>query len=225
MIRFFDILFSSVAIICLSPFMIPIMIGLKLTGEHDIFYQQNRVGKAGKDFKVLKFATMLRNSPSLPGGVLTQKNDTRILPMGNFLRKTKINELPQLINIFRGEMSFVGPRPQARRHYELYSEEVKRAIDTIPPGLTGIGSVVFRDEEEMLHQVEGGRDHFHDTVIAPYKGELEVWFVAHRSLFSYVALILLTAWCVIFPRSTLYKRVFKSLPPMPPTLSPHLETL
>jgi len=225
MIRLLDILFSLLAMIVLSPFMIPIMIGLKLTGEHDIFYQQNRVGKGGKDFKVLKFATMLRNSPALPGGVLTQRNDPRILPMGNFLRKTKINELPQLINIFLGQMSFVGPRPQARRHYELYTDEVKRAIDTIPPGLTGIGSVVFRDEEEMLHQVEGDRDLFHDTVIAPYKGELEVWFVAHRNLFSYCALILLTAWCVLFPRSMLYKRVFKSLPPMPSTLSPHLETL
>jgi lipopolysaccharide/colanic/teichoic acid biosynthesis glycosyltransferase len=222
MIRFFDILFSLLAMIVLAPFMIPIMIGLKVTGEHDIFYQQKRVGKGGKDFKVLKFATMLRNSPSLPGGVLTQRNDPRILPMGNVLRKTKINELPQLINIFRGEMSFVGPRPQARRHYELYSDEVKRAIDTIPPGLTGIGSVVFRDEEEMLHQVEGDRDHFHDSVIAPYKGELEVWFVAHRDLFSYVALILLTAWCVLFPRSMLYKRVFKSLPTPPQNLAKYL---
>ena len=222
MIRFFDILFSSVAIICLSPFLIPIMIGLKLTGEHDIFYQQNRVGKGGKDFKVMKFATMLRNSPSLPGGVLTQRNDPRILPMGNFLRKTKINELPQLINIFLGQMSFVGPRPQARRHYELYTDEVKRAIDTIPPGLTGIGSVVFRDEEDMLHHIEGDRDLFHDTVIAPYKGELEVWFVAHRSLFSYCALILLTAWCVLFPRSMLYKRVFKSLPTPPQNLGKYL---
>lgn len=225
MIRLFDILLSSLAIFILSPFMIPIMIGLKLTGEHDVFYLQKRVGRGGKDFKVFKFATMLRNSPALPGGVLTQRNDPRILPMGNFLRKTKINELPQLLNIFRGEMSFVGPRPQARKHYELYSPAVKEAIDRIPPGLTGIGSVVFRDEEAILDHVEGDRDIFHDSVIAPYKGELEVWFVSHRNLFSYCALILLTAWCVLFPSSMLYKRVFKSLPPMPPTLSPYLETL
>jgi lipopolysaccharide/colanic/teichoic acid biosynthesis glycosyltransferase len=222
MIRFFDIILSSFALILLTPFMIPIMIGLKLTGEHDIFYQQTRVGRGGKDFKVLKFATMLRDSPMLPGGVLTQKNDPRILPMGSFLRKTKINELPQLINVLRGEMSLVGPRPQARRHYELYSDEVKQAIDTVPPGLTGIGSVVFRNEEDMLHQVEGDRDHFHDTVITPYKGELEVWFVAHRTLFSYFALILLTAWCVVVPKSTLYRRIFKSLPPPPQTLAKYL---
>jgi lipopolysaccharide/colanic/teichoic acid biosynthesis glycosyltransferase len=222
MIRLFDIILSSFALILLTPFMIPIMIGLKLTGEHDIFYQQTRVGRGGKDFKVLKFATMLRNSPALPGGVLTQKNDPRILPMGNFLRKTKINELPQLINIMRGEMSFVGPRPQARRHYDLYADEVTRAIDTIPPGLTGIGSVVFRDEEDILHHIEGDRDYFHDAVIAPYKGELEIWFVSHRNLVSYCALILLTAWCVLFPRSMLYKRVFKSLPTPPKNLAKYL---
>ena len=104
MIRCFDILFSGVAIIILLPFMIPIMIALKLTGEHYIFYQQERIGKGGKPFYILKFATMLKDSPNMPGGVLTQKNDPRILPMGKFLRKTKINELPQLVNIFIGQM-------------------------------------------------------------------------------------------------------------------------
>ena len=105
--RFFDVLFSGGAIVVLLPFMIPIMIGLKLTGEHDIFYMQDRAGKGGKPFKMLKFATMLRNSPNLAGGLYTAENDPRILPMGKFLRKTKINELPQLINIFKGDMSIV----------------------------------------------------------------------------------------------------------------------
>ena len=115
MIRFFDIIFSAFAILILLPFMIPIIIGLKLTGEHDVFYRQTRIGKDGKSFGVWKFATMLRNSPNMTGGVLTQKDDPRILPMGKFLRKTKINELPQLINVLFGEMSFVGPRPQAKQ--------------------------------------------------------------------------------------------------------------
>ena len=97
MTRFFDVLFSGIAIIILFPFMIPIMIGLKLTGEHDIFYGQPRIGRHGKEFKVLKFATMLRNSPNMQGGFFTAENDPRILPMGKFLRKTKINELPQLL--------------------------------------------------------------------------------------------------------------------------------
>ena len=115
MTRFFDILFSGIAILILLPFMIPIMIALKLTGEHDIFYLQERIGKNNKPFKVYKFATMLRNSPNMAGGLITKDKDPRILPMGNFLRKTKINELPQLLNIFLGQMSVIGYRPFATK--------------------------------------------------------------------------------------------------------------
>lgn len=221
MIRFFDILFSGLAIIILFPFMLPIMIGLKLTGEHDIFYCQERVGKGGKIFKVLKFATMMRNSENMPGGVLTQKNDPRILPMGKFLRKTKINELPQLINIFIGQMSVIGPRPQAKRHYDLYSPEVKAAIDTIPPGLSGIGSIVFRDEEDMLNAVED-RDEFHDKIIAPYKGELEIWFTKHRNVINYFKLIFLTVLAVLKPSSNKWKTSFKDLPTVPDELKEYI---
>ena len=221
MIRFFDILFSGIAIIILLPFMIPIMIGLKLTGEHDIFYKQTRIGKGGKPFGVMKFATMLRNSPNMAGGVLTQKDDPRILPMGKFLRKTKINELPQLVNIFIGQMSVIGPRPQAKRHYDLYSDEVKAAIDTVAPGLSGLGSVAFRDEEDMLNAVTD-RNHFHDTVIAPYKGALEVWFVKHRTIVTYFKLIWLTVLAVIKPSSKTWRTAFKDLPPVPVELDKYI---
>jgi len=218
LIRFFDIVFSALAIVVLFPFMIPIMIALKLTGEHYIFYLQPRVGKGGKDFMVLKFATMLKDSPNLPGGVLTQKNDPRILPMGKFLRKTKINELPQLANIFIGQMSVVGPRPQARRHYELYSDAVKREIDKVSPGLSGIASIVFRDEEAILDRFETNRDHFHDTIIAPFKGELEVWWVHHRTLANYFKIIILTIIVLFAPHSRLYHKWFRDLPPVPKEL-------
>ena len=221
MTRFFDILFSGLAIVVLFPFMIPIMIGLKLTGEHDIFYKQERIGKGGKPFGVLKFATMLRNSPNMAGGVLTQKNDPRILPMGKFLRKTKINELPQLVNIFIGQMSVIGPRPQAKRHYDLYSDEVKAAIDTVAPGLSGLGSVAFRDEEDMLNAV-ADRDHFHDTVIAPYKGALEVWFVEHRSVGVYFKLIWLTVLAVLKPSSKEWRKALEGLPPVPSELDQYI---
>jgi len=221
MIRFFDLLFSGLAIIVLLPFMIPIMIGLKLTGEHDIFYRQERVGKGGKPFKVLKFATMMRNSENMPGGVLTQKNDPRILPMGKFLRKTKINELPQLINIFIGQMSVIGPRPQAKCHYDLYSQEVKAAIDTVPPGLSGIGSIVFRDEEDMLNAVED-RDFFHDSIIAPYKGTLEIWFTKHRTVATYFKLIFLTVLAVLNPQSNKWKTSFNDLPTIPAELQSYI---
>lgn len=219
MTRFFDIFFSLIAIILLSPILVPIMIGLKLTGEHDIFYCQTRIGRGGKEFGVMKFATMLRNSPNMSGGVLTQKNDPRILPMGKFLRKTKINELPQLLNIFMGSMSIVGPRPQAKAHYDLYSDEVKSAINGVRPGLTGIGSLVFRDEEDMLSRIAERnslmtRDQFYDMVIAPYKGRLEVWYVNHRNLYNYFKLIVLTAWSVVSPGFKGVK-AFKGLPEVP----------
>jgi lipopolysaccharide/colanic/teichoic acid biosynthesis glycosyltransferase len=198
--------------------MIPIMIGLKLTGEHYIFYRQPRIGKGGKEFNILKFATMLKDSPNLPGGVLTQKDDPRILPMGKFLRKTKINELPQLINIFIGQMSFIGPRPQAKRHYDLYVNEIKKAIDTIPPGLSGIGSIVFRDEERILDSVSINRDMFHDTVIAPYKGQLESWYSLHRNLWTNFLLVFITIYMLFRPNCDIYHCFFKDLSEIPDEL-------
>lgn len=222
MTRFFDILLSFLAMVVLLPFMLPIMIGLKLTGEGYIFYLQPRVGRGGRDFMVFKFATMLKDSPNLPGGFITQDKDPRILPMGNFLRKTKINELPQLINIFLGQMSIVGPRPIVRAHLDLYPEATRKAVLDQTPGLTGLGSLVFRDEEGLLNRMGGDRKAAHDEIIAPYKGELELWFSRRRSLGSYFALIFLTAWAVIRPSSQCYKRVFRDLPPPPESLRDHL---
>jgi len=219
LIRFFDILFSLSALIVLLPFMIPIMVGLKLTGEHYIFYLQPRVGNYGKEFMLIKFATMLKDSPNLPGGLITQKDDPRILPMGKFLRKTKINELPQLINVLIGQMSLVGPRPQTRSHFNLYSEEVRKIISNLKPGVTGIGSLIFRNEEAILDKVTGDRKDFHNNIIAPYKGELEKWYAQHRNIPTYFALIFLTAWSVIFPDTKLHWKFFKDLPPPPPSLS------
>lgn len=212
MIRFFDIVLSSIAILVLLPFMLPIMIALKLTGEHYIFYLQPRIGRHGRPFMILKFATMLKDSPNLPGGFITQERDPRILPMGNFLRKTKINELPQLVNILLGQMSFVGPRPVVQSHIDLYPDDVKAAILSRVPGLTGIGSLVFRDEEAVLNRLEGDRKFNHDRVVYPYKGQLELWYSEHRSLFTYFAIIFLTAWAVAVPSSTLYRKFFKDLP-------------
>lgn len=221
MIRFFDILFSGIAILILLPFMVPVMIVLKLTGEHDIFYCQERIGKGGKPFKVIKFATMLRDSPNLPGGLITLDNDPRLLPMGNFLRKTKINELPQLINIFIGQMSVIGYRPFATKHYNLYSEEVKQQINRIVPGLSGIGSVAFRNEEEILHKIENS-EYFHDNIITPYKGLLECWYVQHRSIINYFKLIICTVIVVLKPNSNCWKKWFKQLPEIPENLKEYI---
>ena len=221
MTRVFDIVFSSIAIIILFPFMIPIMIGLKLTGEHDIFYAQERIGKGKKPFKVLKFATMLRDSPNMAGGLITKDKDPRILPMGNFLRKTKINELPQLINIFLGQMSVIGYRPFATKHYELYSEEIQNIISKSVPGLSGIGSIVFRNEEHILHTVDNP-EYFHDKIITPYKGQLECWYVENKNIANYFKCIIWTVLVVINPNNTGWQKAFKNLPPVPENLKEYI---
>ena len=216
MIRFFDIFFSAVAIIVLLPFMIPIMIALKLTGEHDIFYAQKRVGKGEKEFALLKFATMLRDSPNLPGGLFTQENDPRMLPMGKFLRKTKINELPQLINIFKGDMSVIGYRPMVKKHYAFFPEPDKKVLREGNPGLSGIGSVVFRSEEELMRRVDD-KETFYQNIIVPYKSALECWYIRHKSLGLYFRLIWLTVEAVLKPSSNGWQKL-KDLPPMPTEL-------
>ena len=107
--RFFDILFSALALLVLSPLLLPIVLILKLSGEGEIFFLQERIGKGGQVFKLFKFATMLKDSPNIGTGTVTMKGDPRVLPVGKFLRKTKINELPQLLNIFFGDTSVIGP--------------------------------------------------------------------------------------------------------------------
>jgi lipopolysaccharide/colanic/teichoic acid biosynthesis glycosyltransferase len=215
--RFFDTLFASLALLMLSPLMVPLVIILRFSGEGEIFYKQKRIGINGKSFGLLKFATMLKNSPNLGTGNITVKNDSRILPLGNFLRKTKINELPQLLNIFLGDMSVIGPRPLTRDHFKVYSPVVQKTIASVRPGLSGLGSIVFRDEEEMLHQ-HGDAKQFYKEYISPYKGSLEVWYVKNNGLLMYFTLIALTAWVVVFSKSKAVWKAFPSLPKPPAVL-------
>lgn len=216
--RFFDLLASSIALVVLSPLLIPVSIALKLTGEGYVFYLQERVGYKNRRFKMYKFATMLKDSPNLPGGVITTKNDPRLTPMGSFLRKTKINELPQLLNIFLGHMSVVGPRPVAIKSFEAYPEEVQEVINNVRPGLTGVGSIIFRDEESLLSKVkdEGGDawTYYEDT-IAPYKGKVEQWYQENDGFFTDLMCIFITVWVVLFPQSELIYKVFPSIPRRP----------
>lgn len=219
--RIFDILFSSVAILILSPLLLLITIILKFTGEGEIFYKQQRVGKGGKTFGVFKFATMVKNSSKMGTGFITTKNDPRVLPVGRILRKTKLNELPQVFNIFLGDMSVVGPRPQVPRHFDIYSNAVQAELKKVPPGLTGIGSIFFRDEERILERnKQMSYEECYSKVIAPYKGQLELWYIEHKSIGLYFILIFLTAWVVLFPHSKLHMRLFKTLPQPPRELVP-----
>ena len=142
--RFFDVLFSAMALLLLSPLLVPIVITLRLTGEGEVFFLQERIGKGGKNFKLFKFATMLKNSPNIGTGTVTMRGDPRVLPVGSFLRKTKINELPQLLNIFFGDMSVIGPRPLTTQTFGAYSESTQGLITQVRPGLSGVGSIIFR---------------------------------------------------------------------------------
>ena len=152
--RFFDILFSLIAIIVFSPILIIIIIILLLTGEHEVSYLQERMGKGFKSFYVFKFATMMKNSEKMEGGDVTQKNDIRVLPFGKFLRKSKLNELPQLFNILIGNMSVVGPRPLTPPQFYNYSDKQQRSISLMTPGLSGVGSLIFRDEEGIMDKID-----------------------------------------------------------------------
>jgi len=220
--RFFDILFSGLALLVLSPLLLPIALLLRLTGEGEIFFLQSRVGIGGKPFNLYKFATMLKNSPTIGTGTVTVKNDPRILPMGHFLRKAKINELPQLLNILNGDMSIIGPRPQTQRCFDAFTAASQAAIIQVRPGLSGIGSIIFRDEENLLHgQADSVR--FYDEVIAPYKGALEEWYVANQGLRTYLVCIGVTAWVVLNSESNVVWRVFDSLPQPPDELAPLLK--
>ena len=212
MIRFFDLFFSSIAIILLSPLLLPLALLLLCTGENKIFYRQKRVGLNGVPFNLLKFATMLEDSPNLPGGDITSGNDPRVLPVGNILRKTKINEIPQLFNILLGDISVVGPRPLTPKNFSFYSYEIQCIIKKLKPGLTGIGSVVFRDEEKILANSPKKPIECYKEDISPYKGELEKWFNEKQSLFMYFTLIFLTMHSVLFPSSNLVWKIFTDLP-------------
>ena len=216
--RLLDIVFSGLALLVLSPLLIPIALALRFSGEGEIFYVQQRIGRGGRMFGLYKFATMLKDSPNLGTGTVTVKHDPRVLPMGRFLRKTKLNELPQLLNIFKGDMSVIGPRPQTRRCFDAFPASSQAEIIKVRPGLSGVGSIVFRDEEELMH-ASADPERFYDDVIMPYKGQLEEWYVTNAGTGVYLACIALTVWVILIPTSNAPWKVFRSLPLPPKSLN------
>lgn len=213
--RLFDFFISGLSILVLSPLLLPIILLLRITGEGEVFFSQERMGKGGSLFSLHKFATMLKDSPNIGSGTLTVQNDPRILPLGHFLRKTKINELPQLFNVFKGDMSIVGPRPQSSRNFSAFSEDVQKNIMLVSPGLTGLGSIFFSDEEAMLTS-SVNHDEFYDSVIMLYKGQLETWYVNHTTILVDLKIVYVTALKIIFPKQRLNLSKFFDGMPNPP---------
>lgn len=218
MIRLFDIFLAGLAIIFLSPFLLLVVATLLVTGEGKVFYLQKRVGLGGKCFFLLKFATMLENSPNLGSGTITIRNDNRVLPVGRVLRKTKVNELPQLINVLIGDMSLIGPRPLTIDNYNFYDSQIKEIIAQVRPGLSGIGSILLHDEESIISDKENPRE-FYKLHIATFKGSLEKWYVENRSLGLYFKLIIATIFVIILKRTTFMYRLFPTLPLTPDVLN------
>ena len=226
--RVADFLAASAGLVCLSPLLVPVVIGLRLSGEGEVFYKQTRMGYRNGRFGIYKFATMLRDSPNIGTGSITLRNDPRVTPMGGWLRRSKVNELPQILNVLFGDMSLVGPRPLMPVSFEMYADPVKPIVYESRPGITGIGSLIFRDEEAMVSAAtDAGVDptHFYRAVIYPYKGRVEQWYYHRRGLRTDTLILLGTALSLLASRVDWASRFFPDLPPRPRDLTEHLDRL
>jgi lipopolysaccharide/colanic/teichoic acid biosynthesis glycosyltransferase len=211
--RLVDIVFATLLIVILSPLLILAMIILRFTGEREVFYLQKRIGYRNKYFNIYKFATMVKDSPNIGTKSITLRNDPRVTTFGKYLRMSKLNELPQLFNILLGQMTLIGPRPFVDATFEAYPSHVQKRVYDIRPGLTGAGSIVYRDEEEIISNSEMSPAQCYREVISPHKGELELWYQTNRSHLVDIKLLFLTAVSVLLPGSgTLFYKFFPSAP-------------
>lgn len=213
--RLFDILLALIALLFLClPFLV-IMVVLRFTGEGNVWYRQERVGYQGKHFRVFKFVTMREDSEKTGNKDITVRGDPRVLPVGRVLRMTKMNELPQVLNVLFGDMSIVGWRPLMPVGFVEYSDRIQENIVKQKPGITGIGSIIFRDEEAIITDAQSQGKDLRTTYredIMPYKGEVELWYNDHRSMLIDLKIIFITAYAILSPGNSLFQRWFSDLP-------------
>ena len=187
--RLFDIIVSFFSLLFFTPILLIVSVLVKATSIGPVFYKQVRVGKNNKDFKIFKFRTMRVDSDKF--GLLTVSGrDPRITKMGYYLRKYKLDELPQLINVFIGNMSFVGPRPEVRKYVDLYSLE-QMAVFNVKPGITDLASIEFRNENEILSK-QSNPDKYYIDVIMPHKLEINLKYIKERNLIKDFKVIFMT---------------------------------
>jgi lipopolysaccharide/colanic/teichoic acid biosynthesis glycosyltransferase len=190
--RLFDILVSLLLLLLFSPFLLVLCLVVKLSSPGPVFFRQQRVGKDGVHFQLLKFRSMYINKS---GPAVTAGNDRRITPVGRWLRKLKLDELPQLFNVLRGEMSLVGPRPEVQKYVDHYTEE-QRQVLSVRPGITGVSQIEYRDEEKLL----AGRDDvemFYISTVLPAKLSLDLQYVRQHSFWGDLVLLLRTALAIV----------------------------
>ncbi len=194
MIRILDFLFSFLGLTLLLPFLFFIGLIIKLSSRGPVFYKQSRVGLNGVNFNIFKFRTMRANSDML--GLLTVGGrDARITSFGYFLRKYKLDELPQLINVLIGDMSLVGPRPEVKKYVDLYTVEQKRVL-TIRPGITDWASINYRDENEILGQSTDPEKDYIEKVM-PDKLKYNLIYIENYSYVEYFKIIVITLWHIV----------------------------
>lgn len=187
--RTFDILASFCGLLLLSPLFIVVAIWIKLDSTGPVFYRQIRVGRGNKDFRLFKFRSMSIDSDKK--GLLTVGGrDSRITNSGYFIRKYKLDELPQLINVFIGDMSFVGPRPEVRRYVDIYTDEQLHVLD-VRPGITDMASIKYRNENDLLEGSENPEEYY-IKVIMPDKLRINLDYVAHHSFWGDIKMIFST---------------------------------
>jgi len=189
MIRFFDILFSLIGLLICLPLFIIVALCIVIDSRGGVFYIQSRVGRYDRDFRLLKFRSM-RKDTDTKGGLTIGSRDSRITRTGYFLRKFKLDELPQLINVLKGEMSLVGPRPEIRKYVDLYTAEQKKVLN-VKPGITDYASLVYINENEILGKSAHPEQDYIKTII-PAKIELNMRFIKNPSLSNYFRVLWLT---------------------------------
>lgn len=183
--RLFDIFFSSIGLVALLPFLLVIALFIILDSKGGIFYKQLRVGLNGKDFLLLKFRSMRTDSDKK--SLLTVGHDTRITPVGHFIRKYKIDELPQLINVLLGDMSLVGPRPEVRKYVDLYNNEQKKVL-SVKPGITDYASIEYSNENELLGKAENPEQVYINEIM-PAKLKLNLKYIAEKGMITDIKII------------------------------------
>ena len=184
--RLFDIVSSGIGLLCLAPVFVVMAIWIKLDSRGPVFYRQTRVGRYGRDFRIFKFRSM-RVGSDKGRQITVGEKDPRITRFGYFIRRYKIDELPQLINVFLGDMSIVGPRPEVRKYVDLYSEE-QREVFQVRPGITDLASIKYRNENELLSQVDDP-DTYYIDVIMPDKLTINLEYIRHQSFMGDIKII------------------------------------
>ena len=194
MIRFLDFIFSLLGIILLFPVFLVLYFSVRLESKGGGFYKQLRVGRGGTDFYVYKFRSM-RIGADKQGLITVGGRDPRITQVGYFIRKYKLDELPQLFNVLKGDMSLVGPRPEVRKYVELYTDE-QRKILSVRPGITDYASIEYVDENTILGQADDADKAYVERIL-PDKIQYNMKYINHRSVKEYFKIIFLTIWSII----------------------------